>query len=92
MKATTRIITHEDIQKALRAFRQSGGVIARLPDEIALHKNLVGGNLSAYENDAEAFLIDVGQPAEAVGFQLPGAGQVPGNGDPTGKEAEYGTN
>lgn len=34
-------VTHEEVQRALRAFKQRGGLVKKLPDEVAPRSDLV---------------------------------------------------
>jgi len=43
------IITQVDVQEALRRFKESGGLIRKLPDEISPRNFMVGGKHSAFE-------------------------------------------
>ena len=49
MKDKKIVVSHDDIQSALRAFQARGGLIMSLPDEVALGRTLVGSKWSMYE-------------------------------------------
>ena len=55
-------IREEDIQKALKKFQESGGLIKRLPDQINPNRSLVGAKYGVYEA-----VEDTSTPAEMVG-------------------------
>ncbi len=42
-------ITHEEIHKALKTFRERGGLITQLPDQVTPRNGLVGARWSMYE-------------------------------------------
>jgi hypothetical protein len=63
MNARRKTITHEDIQRALRAFRKQGRVITRLPDEITLPAVTVGARWNAFETDADGIVPAGEKPA-----------------------------
>ncbi|MDH5752958.1 MAG: hypothetical protein OEZ59_11165 [Deltaproteobacteria bacterium] len=44
-----KVVTEEDVQRALKTFFKSGGIINRLPDEIVLPNRLVGGTHGMFE-------------------------------------------
>ena len=46
-------ITEQDIQRALRRFRQEGRLIRRLPEEVAPRSRMVGARYAAYENPGD---------------------------------------
>ena len=46
-------VTHEEVQQALYRFRERGGVITRLPDELVGQPNTVKANSQKYEFAAE---------------------------------------
>lgn len=50
-------VTHEDIQRALEKFNNSGGLIKKLPDEYAPARVIAAGT-GVYEN-VEEFLAKV---------------------------------
>jgi hypothetical protein len=54
-----KLITENDVLKALEAFKARGGLIKKLPDEIVPRHSLVGAKFGAYENVLE------GTPAAA---------------------------
>ena len=56
-KTVKQEITHEDIQKALEKFHQSGGLIKKQPDQYAPSRVIVSG-MGIYEH-REAFLAKV---------------------------------
>ena len=43
-------LSHADVQKALQKFKQQGGLIKRLPDQVVLKGALVGGKFGVYES------------------------------------------
>lgn len=43
-------LSHADVQKALLKFKEQGGLIKRLPDQIVLKGALVGGKFAVYES------------------------------------------
>lgn len=47
-------VTEQDIQRALRKFRQAGRLIRRLPEQVAPRSRLVGAKYAAYENPLQA--------------------------------------
>lgn len=49
MKTSRKEITREKLQRAIRGFQERGGLIRRLPDEIAPPTALVGARWGAYE-------------------------------------------
>ena len=46
---TKKVITVEDIQKALQKFVKEGGLIRKLPDEVVSKNVLVGARFAIYE-------------------------------------------
>ena len=46
---TNKVITEEDIQKALQKFVKDGGLIKKLPDEVISKNPLVGAKFGIYE-------------------------------------------
>ncbi|MBI4083131.1 MAG: hypothetical protein HY423_11030 [Candidatus Lambdaproteobacteria bacterium] len=48
-----KLITEDDVLKALEAFKARGGLIKKLPDEIVPRHALVGAKFGAYENVLE---------------------------------------
>jgi hypothetical protein len=53
-KSTKRIgLSHADVSKALMKFKQSGGLIKRLPDQVVPKSVMVGGKFSVYETVLE---------------------------------------
>ena len=46
---TNKVITEEDVQKALRKFVKEGGLIKKLPDEMVSKNVLVGAKFAIYE-------------------------------------------
>ena len=57
MKRTTEVISHEQVQEALKQFHAKGGLLKRLPDQITPVRQLVGGKWASLES-----LIDTIQP------------------------------
>jgi len=54
---TYRIITEEEIRKALQQFMEEGGLIRKLPDEIVPRLAVVGIHHGMYENPVENYLM-----------------------------------
>ncbi len=54
MKTNRKEITQEELQRAIRAFQERGGLIRRLPDEIVPPAILVGARWGAYEEVLQA--------------------------------------
>ena len=54
MKQSKKIITEDQIRRALRNFRSRGGLIRRLPPQIAPERKMVGSQHGVYE-----YLFDV---------------------------------
>ncbi len=46
---TNKVITEEDVQKALQKFVKEGGLIKKLPDEVVSKNVLVGAKFAIYE-------------------------------------------
>ncbi len=46
-------ISHDEIQEALRKFREQGGLITRLPDEEVQPRRMVGFRYGTYEPVSE---------------------------------------
>ena len=44
-----KLITEEDVQKALSKFEKDGGLIKQLPDQVAPRNTLVGARWGVYE-------------------------------------------
>lgn len=44
-----QVVTEQEIQKALKKFKEQGGLIKKLPDEIVPNHNMVGAKWSMYE-------------------------------------------
>ena len=44
-----KAITHEDVQRAMQAFRRDGGAIRQLPDQVTPQRNLLGAKWGVYE-------------------------------------------
>ena len=53
-------ISQEEIQKALKKFQNQGGLISKLPDQIAPRSNMVGGRWAMYETVSERQSAEVG--------------------------------
>lgn len=45
-----KVITHEEVQAAMRKFLAQGGLIRKLPDEVAGRHNRVGAHYAMYES------------------------------------------
>ena len=54
MNGTRTAITHEDVQRALAAFRQQGGTITRLPDQVTPSTAPIGLREAGWEIDLTA--------------------------------------
>lgn len=54
MKSKRTAITHEDVQRALAAFRQRGGSITRLPDQVQPAVAPIGLREQSWEVDLTA--------------------------------------
>jgi hypothetical protein len=57
MKRNTEVITHDQVQEALKRFSAKGGLLKRLPDQVTPVRQLVGGRWASLES-----LIDTIQP------------------------------
>ena len=54
MKGKSKVeVTQEEIQRALKKFTEKGGLINKLPDEIAPRNALVGGKWGMFEGVGE---------------------------------------
>jgi len=53
-------ISQEEVQKALQKFQKEGGLINKLPDQIAPRSTMVGGRFSMYETVSERQNAEVG--------------------------------
>ncbi|MDH4121671.1 MAG: hypothetical protein OEV94_08215 [Deltaproteobacteria bacterium] len=51
MKAS--VVSHDDIQKALRKFQANGGLIQKLPPQVVIRHSLVGGKWGMFESISE---------------------------------------
>ena len=49
MKSNKAVITEQEVQEALKKFKQHGGLIKKLPDEVVPSHNLVGSRWAVYE-------------------------------------------
>ncbi len=49
MRHKDQKITQEDIKRALKKFRESGGIIIRLSDECVQSRQSIGAKTGAYE-------------------------------------------
>ena len=60
---TNKVITEEDVQKALQKFVKKGGLIKKLPDELISKNPLVGAKFGIYEQvgGSSAVSSDLGQ-------------------------------
>ena len=54
MKSNKAVITEQQIQDALEKFKNHGGLIKKLPDEVVPAHNLVGAKWSMYETIQES--------------------------------------
>ncbi|MCZ6531750.1 MAG: hypothetical protein O7A08_02155 [SAR324 cluster bacterium] len=54
MKHDKKIITEDQIRQALKNFAKRGGLIRKLPPQIASDRRLVGAQHAVYENLIEA--------------------------------------
>jgi hypothetical protein len=52
-KKTKQTVSHADVERAIRKFREEGGLIQRLPDELVAHRSLVGSRFGMYESVME---------------------------------------
>jgi hypothetical protein len=53
-QAKQKAITEAEVQEALRNFKERGGLVKKLPDEIVPTHNLVGARWAVYEPVQEA--------------------------------------
>ena len=54
-------ITDEEIQRALKKFEEKGGLIKRLPDQVAPSGNQVGGKFAMFETVGDGqYQVDAG--------------------------------
>ena len=60
MKTSRKVITREELQRAIRGFQERGGLIRRLPDEFVPPATLVGARWGAYEEVLQAAHVDEG--------------------------------
>ena len=49
MKNNKAVISEQEIQEALKKFKERGGLIKKLPDEVVPAHNLVGNRWAVYE-------------------------------------------
>jgi hypothetical protein len=52
MKKNTKkpLLSHGDVAKAIQKFKEQGGLIKRLPDQIVLKGGIIGGKFAVYES------------------------------------------
>jgi hypothetical protein len=52
MKKSTKkpILSHADVSKAIQKFKEHGGLIKRLPDQVVLKGGMIGGKFAVYES------------------------------------------
>lgn len=52
MKKSTKkpMLSHADVAKAIQKFKEQGGLIKRLPDQIVLKGGMIGGKFAVYES------------------------------------------
>jgi hypothetical protein len=43
-------LSHGDVAKAIQKFKEQGGLIKRLPDQIVLKGGMIGGKFAVYES------------------------------------------
>ena len=49
MKKKQQLISDMEVQQALQKFKEQGGLIKKLPDEVVPSHNMVGGRWAVYE-------------------------------------------
>jgi hypothetical protein len=49
MKRNKAVISEQEVQEALNKFKERGGLIKKLPDEVIPTHNLVGSRWAVYE-------------------------------------------
>ncbi len=59
MKHYRKNITEDQIRRALRNFKSRGGLIRRLPPQVAPERRMVGSQHGVYENMLEAVGLNV---------------------------------
>jgi len=52
MKKSTKkpTLSHGDVAKAIQKFKEQGGLIKRLPDQVVLKGGMIGGKFAVYES------------------------------------------
>ena len=60
-KRSKQTVSRVDFSRAIRKFREQGGLIERLPDEVVAPRSLVGSKFGMYES-----VVEVTQSSIAV--------------------------
>ena len=60
-KRSKQAVSRADVERAIRKFREQGGLIQRLPDEVVAPRSLVGSKFGMYES-----VVEVTQSSIAV--------------------------
>lgn len=66
-RKAAKAITHEELERAIEAFRARGGLIKRLPAEIAPARNLVGSRYGEFEPIGSTVLPESSSAAASEG-------------------------
>lgn len=58
MSKNRKGISHEEVHRALNKFKEGGGLITQLPDQVAPRRNQVGGKWAVYETMSDVSSAD----------------------------------
>jgi hypothetical protein len=65
-RKSKQAVSRADVDRAIRKFREQGGLIQRLPDELVAPRSLVGSKFGMYESAMEvtqgSIAVDSGAP------------------------------